>query len=139
MNCLTYFISIIFAENIYGFFHTNARYYSFPKYMYNTIPYQRTMNEPTNDDVYDFIIIGSGSSGSVLANRLSEITTWKILLLEAGYPANILNKIPIFSPIFAATKYSWNYTTERQQGICEGMEGKVCPWPRGKALGGTTI
>lgn len=90
-------------------------------------------------ETFDFIIVGSGSSGSVLANRLSEIQDWKILLLEAGNAANELNKVPLLAPIFAATGYNWNFTTERQEGICEGMVDKICAWPRGKALGGKRI
>lgn len=49
---------------------------------------------------YDFIIVGSGSAGSVLANRLSEITEWKILLLEAGERVTLFNQIPISAPVY---------------------------------------
>ncbi|XP_045465783.1 glucose dehydrogenase [FAD, quinone]-like [Harmonia axyridis] len=110
-----------------------------PGYMYNEIPYRYTRDSQENTETFDFIIVGSGSSGSVLANRLSEISNWKVLLLEAGNAANEMNKIPLFAPAFAATGYNWNYTTERQEGICEGLVNEVCPWPRGKALGGSTI
>lgn len=69
---------------------------------------------------YDFIIVGSGSSGSVIANRLSEINDWKILLLEVGEEATWLTEIPVISPLFQFTNYNWGYLMEKQDNMCLG-------------------
>ncbi|KAJ8985225.1 hypothetical protein NQ317_018254, partial [Molorchus minor] len=89
--------------------------------------------------VYDFIIVGSGSAGSVLANRLSENPKWKILLLEAGSRPNLFTDVPFAAPVFQLTPYNWGYTMEKQQGFCNAMEEGLCAWPRGRALGGSTV
>lgn len=60
------------------------------------IPSQYTETKSFQTD-YDFIIIGAGSGGSVMANRLSEQTDWNILLLEAGKAENVLTDVPLTS------------------------------------------
>lgn len=85
------------------------------------------------------MIIGSGSSGCILANRLSEIADWKILLLEVGEEAQPITDIPAIAPLFQFTDYNWNYLSEKEDNINLGMEDQRMPWPRGRALGGSTI
>ncbi|XP_060533574.1 glucose dehydrogenase [FAD, quinone]-like [Cylas formicarius] len=91
------------------------------------------------EETYDFIIVGSGSAGSVLANRLSENQKWKILLLEVGDEAIPLTDIPVLAPVFQFSKIDWNYKAEKQDGACLGCPDQRMHWPRGRALGGTTV
>ncbi|MCA0042524.1 GMC family oxidoreductase [Celeribacter litoreus] len=85
---------------------------------------------------YDFIVVGAGSAGAVLANRLSEDPKNKVLLIEAGGG----DKNPIFRlPILAGGAYwykrsNWGYVTEPQAGL----KGRTLKWPRGKVLGGSS-
>ncbi|XP_043271044.1 glucose dehydrogenase [FAD, quinone]-like [Venturia canescens] len=92
---------------------------------------------------YDFVIVGAGSGGSVLANRLTEIHQWNVLLLEAGKDEIFLTDIPLFAPLMQITAYNWGYKTEPSgngsSGYCLAMIEGRCNWPRGKAVGGTSV
>ncbi|KAF2878937.1 hypothetical protein ILUMI_27241 [Ignelater luminosus] len=92
----------------------------------------------TIEKEYDFIIVGAGSAGSVVANRLSEVGSWKILLLEAGYPENNLAQYPVLATLLQLSDYNWAFTTEPQKNFCLAMEKHRCGWPRGRALGGSS-
>ena len=85
--------------------------------------------------MYDFIVIGAGSAGCVLASRLSENPSVRVLLVEAGP-----KKIPLASRIPAAfaklfkTKHDWNFRTEPEAGA----SGRSLFWPRGRLVGGSS-
>jgi len=96
-------------------------------------------SDSTSNIRYDFIIVGAGSAGCVLANRLSENKKWRILLVEAGYAPNVFNQIPLLVSYFQLTDYNWGYNVEPQKNACLGMINHQCAWPRGRALGGTSI
>ncbi len=85
---------------------------------------------------YDFLIIGAGSAGCVLANRLSADGRYSVLLLEAG-PAdrNPWIHIPIgYAKTMFNARVNWCFTTEPEPH----MNGRKVYWPRGKTLGGSS-
>ncbi|CAH1132792.1 unnamed protein product [Ceutorhynchus assimilis] len=99
-------------------------------------------NRPVDRDAdpkYDFIVIGSGSAGSVMANRLSEISDWKVLLLEAGGHETEISDVPILSLYLHKSKLDWGYKTEAQPTACQAMIENRCSWTRGKVLGGSSV
>lgn len=85
------------------------------------------------DEKFDYVVIGSGSAGGVVAARLTEDPDVRVLLLEAG-PADDDDNIHIplaFSALFK-TRWDWNYETTPQKHL----HGRRAYWPRMKALGG---
>src|SRR5579884_2521669 len=85
--------------------------------------------------MYDYVIVGAGSAGCVLANRLSEDASTRVLLLEAGGPDDKKEiHIPAaFSKLFK-TPYDWAYETEPEPQL----NNRRLYWPRGKMLGGSS-
>lgn len=88
---------------------------------------------------YDFIVVGAGSGGSVIANRLSENPNWNVLLLEAGKDEDFFTDIPMIGWTTGLVTHNWKYKTEKQPYSCLSMDNEQCNWPRGKALGGTSV
>ena len=86
---------------------------------------------------FDYIIVGAGSAGSVLANRLSKNSEHSVLVLEAGPPDKLsLIKIPgAFAFFMYSKRYNWAYEAESVADIRQG-EPMFCP--RGKTLGGSS-
>ena len=90
----------------------------------------------TSNATFDYIIVGAGSAGGVLANRLSANSDNRVLLLEAGRPGNSWTiRMPSAIPInFYRAKYNWRYRTEPQTHL----DNRRIYVPRGKVLGGSS-
>lgn len=83
---------------------------------------------------FDYIIVGGGTAGCVLANRLSDDAGVSVLLLEAGpEPTSMWIKMPIaFSKLFIHPTLNWGFSTEPEPKL----NNRSIYWPRGKTLGG---
>ncbi|KPI97724.1 Glucose dehydrogenase [acceptor] [Papilio xuthus] len=91
-----------------------------------------------NAEEYDFIIVGAGSAGCVVANRLSEVKKWKILLLEAGPEEPDVTSVPSFAPTLGSSSIDWMYRTQPEELTCRAQRGQTCAWFRGKSMGGSS-
>ncbi|MDJ1434407.1 GMC family oxidoreductase N-terminal domain-containing protein [Halostagnicola sp. A-GB9-2] len=87
--------------------------------------------------MYDYVIVGGGSAGCVLTRRLTESEDTEVLLLEAGEPAEDRDMVKDPTRVWdvLGSELDWKFDTEPQPG----MNGRTIDWPRGKALGGSSV
>lgn len=87
-------------------------------------------------DSFDYIVVGAGSAGCVVASRLSEQPDCRVLLLEAGPPADdFWIRTPAgMAKMFKSERYNWRFYTEP----VSTLQGRRLYWPRGKTLGGSS-
>ena len=85
---------------------------------------------------YDYIIVGAGSAGCVLANRLSAVAENRVLLIEAGGRDNsVFIRMPAaFSEAMKVKRFNWGFVSEPEPGL----DGRRLDCPRGKVLGGSS-
>jgi choline dehydrogenase len=103
--------------------------------MNNNAPYHPS--RPSSDAAeFDYIIVGAGSAGCVLANRLSTDGKHSVLLLEAGpKDSNLWIHVPLgYGKLFKDKTVNWMYQTEPEPGL----DGRTIFQPRGKVLGGSS-
>lgn len=101
--------------------------------------YRTGLGQSTWDAEYDFIIIGGGSAGSVLANRLSEDPNSKVLLLEAGGHESALTDMPVFAGYLQQTPIDWRFETVPQEHCCSALKERRVHLAQGKVLGGSSV
>jgi choline dehydrogenase len=87
-------------------------------------------------ETFDFVIVGGGSAGCVLASRLSSDARYRVCLLEAGPADNSpFIRVPAgIIPLFRSKTYNWHYWTQADAGC----DNRSLFWPRGRTLGGSS-
>ncbi|XP_072379643.1 glucose dehydrogenase [FAD, quinone]-like [Diabrotica undecimpunctata] len=120
------------AKNKYGYDYDFSSGFSSWDF---TNPYDSA--KPKQEE-YDFIIVGAGSAGCVVANRLTEIEHWRVLLLEAGDEEPLVADVPAFAPMLQGSSIDWMYETQPSPKSCLARDEGRCTWARGKVMGGSS-
>lgn len=94
---------------------------------------------PNDRQEYDFIVVGAGSAGAVIASRLTEIENLTVLLIEAGGHENLIIDVPVFAVFIQLWKpINWAYTDGPSDAYCLGMTNRICHVAMGRGMGGTS-
>ena len=88
------------------------------------------------ETAFDFVVIGAGSAGCVLARRLCEDSNAQVVLVEAGGDADpVMSQVPGAAPRQQDTKSDWRFRTVPQTHLYD----RVIDYPRGRVFGGTSV
>ncbi|CAK1541575.1 unnamed protein product [Leptosia nina] len=87
---------------------------------------------------YDFLIIGAGSAGSLVAGEMSNSNIGSVLLIEAGDDPGIDSEIPAFLFLNQNSDIDWYYKTSRSKDSCLGFINESCIWSKGRGMGGSS-
>ncbi|CAG9579079.1 unnamed protein product [Danaus chrysippus] len=91
---------------------------------------------PLDGQAFDFIIVGAGSAGCVLANRLTEVKNWSVLLIEAGNDPPYVSEVPGLGILLGASFPDWNYYTKDDTD--DDTRLRSIHMIQGKVLGGSS-
>ncbi|CAG9134063.1 unnamed protein product [Plutella xylostella] len=96
----------------------------------------------TNGSTFDFVIVGGGTAGLVVANRLTEVEDWRVLVVEAGDDPSLVSGIPGLFPFLIRSGEDWGfqnvYEPEYAQGLNNTTNKNTSYLPAGKCLGGSS-
>ncbi|CAL7944268.1 unnamed protein product [Xylocopa violacea] len=102
-------------------------------------PCHRLGQEEVPNEWFDFIVVGAGVAGPIIARRLSDNPWWRVLLIEAGPEEPSMTSIPGIAVHAVNSSLDWKFKTEPTEPhptACLETDG-VCTWPRGKMVSGT--
>ncbi|XP_050356404.1 glucose dehydrogenase [FAD, quinone]-like [Nymphalis io] len=125
------------ACSSFGFFYLNLLVQLYGGSRYKRL--ETNHKEPVDEkNEYDFIVVGAGAAGCVVANRLSKNPNWKVLLLEEGPEQSDITFAPGLSTAILGSNIVLSYPTEPNGHSCLASSGGRCSWSRGKVMGGSS-
>ncbi|XP_044739108.1 neither inactivation nor afterpotential protein G [Chrysoperla carnea] len=95
------------------------------------------IQDPSHNFEFDYIIVGAGTAGCVVAGSLISNSNYTVLIIEAGDYFNALTQIPTAATLLQGSKHDWSLKTEPQMYSSFGMLNHAQAYPRGKGLGGS--